>query len=146
MNAGPNKRLIKAIGIFVVGTVVLVILFLAVRTPSIVTWQATSFEVDHSLSQRVSIEAQISAIEKRDPHKDFVMFTRDQNLFLYAVADARVIIPGVDRFTPPFRFPVRVITGTGESGAGARNDYLNQIARKFAEQFNKEMYRYILTW
>ncbi len=75
------------------------------------------------------------------------MYAKDQNLFLYAVADTQVIIPGVDHFTLPFLFPVRVITGTRETGAGGgRNEHLNQVARKFAEQFNQEMYGYMVTW
>lgn len=118
----------------------------AVLLPEIVTWQAASFEIDHSLSPTVSIEAQIWAIEKLDPHKEFMRNARDQNLFLYAIEDAQVIVPGVDRLTLPFPFPIRVIAGTGDTGAGGRNEHLNQVARKFAEQFNQEMYGYMVTW
>ena len=70
----------------------------------------------------------------------------DQNLFFYAIADTQVIIPGVDKLTLPFQFPIHVISGTGEQGAGARNEYLNRIARAFAEIHNKEMHGYIVTW
>lgn len=118
----------------------------AVLLPEIVTWQAASFEIDHSLSPSVSIEAQIRAIEKLDPHKEFMRYARDQNLFLYAIEDAKVIVPGVDRLTLPFPCPIRVIAGTGEPKAKTRVDHLNQIARRFAEQFNKEMNGYMVTW
>jgi len=146
MNEVQRKPLWKPLGVFLVGAIAIAMFGYSFLPPSIATWQATSFEVDRSLSQKVSIEAQIRAIEKRDPHKDFAMYARDQNLFLYAVADTQVIIPGVDHFTLPFLFPVRVITGTGEAGAGGRNEHLNQVARKFAEQFNQEMYGYMVTW
>ena len=117
----------------------------AVLIPEIVTWRATSFEIDHKSVRSVSIEAQIRTIEKLDPHKEFERNAMNQNLFLYAVADTEVKVPGVDHLRLPFPFPIRVIAGTGEPKAGTRVEYLNQIARKFAEQFNKEMYDFMAT-
>jgi hypothetical protein len=118
----------------------------AVLLPEIAIWEAASLEIDHSLTPSVSIEAQIRAIEKLDPHKEFLRYVRDHNLFLYAIADNQVIVPGVERVTMPYPFPIRVIAGTGESKAGKRGEHLNQIAHRFAEQFNEEMHGYIVTW
>ncbi len=140
------KRFLTPLGLCSGAAIALGVVLWAVLLPEIVTWQAASFEIDHSLSQSVSIEAQIRAIEKLDPHKQFMSYARDHNLFLYAVADTQVIVPGVDRVTLPYPFPIRVIAGTREFEAGTRIDYLNQIALKFAEQFNKEMHGYMVTW
>ena len=141
-----TKRFLIPWGKGIGAVIALGVVLWAVLMPEIATWQATSFEIDYTSVQSVSIETQIRAIEKLDPHKEFERNARAQNLFLYAVADTQVIIPGVDRFTFPFPFPIRVIAGTGAPKAGARNEHLNQIALKFAEQFNKEMHGYMVTW
>lgn len=146
MNKIQSKRSWQPAGVFVLAVVCIAIWVYSVIPPKIAAWQATSFEMHQPASQNVSVEAQIRALEKREPHKDFEMYVWDEKRFLYAIEDTRIIVPGVDHLEFPLPFPIHVIAGTGNTTSGPRADHLNQIARKFAERFNKEMYGYIVSW